>query len=204
MHYELLPIEHPYNRCDIRQLSGPLTHDTYLMQLLPQTMWGTLYIEVSGKMLFQRHWRYRQKEDFSCLSSAGFTCELLAFAQVLGDNFADILSGQRGARAVEFIGYDVQLWFRREGATVQLHFDERPAFSCVLKWSPIPIDVFVTETHKFLVSLWENVGWLNPTLASDPLVQARIRVANEIKEGFVQGKFGVDVDSEKTPSSLPA
>ena len=204
IHYELLPIEHPYNRCDIRQLSAPLTHDTYLMQLLPQTMWGTLYIEVDGKMLFQRHWRYRQKEDFSRLSSAGFTCELLAFAQVLGDNFADILSGQRGARPVEFIGYDVQLWFRRESATIQLHFDERPAFSCVLEWSPIPIDVFVAETHKLLVSLWEDVGRLNSGLVADPLIQARIRVANEIKQRFVQGEFGVDGDRERPPSGLTA
>lgn len=190
MHYELLPIEHPYNRCDIRRLSAPLTQDVYVMQLLPQTMWGTLYIEVEGRMLFQRHWRYRQKEPFAGLPSAGFTCELLAFVQVLGDNFADILSGQRGARPVEFIGYDVQLWFRREGATVQLRFDERPAFSRVLAWAPIPIELFVAETHNLLVSLWEDVGRLNPSLASDPLIQASVRTANDVKERFVQGEFG--------------
>ena len=55
IHYELLPVDHPYNRCDIRQLRSPLDQETYLMQLLPHTMWGTLYLEVNGRMLFQRH-----------------------------------------------------------------------------------------------------------------------------------------------------
>lgn len=55
IHYELLPVDHPYNRCDIRQLPAPLDRETYLVKLLPQTLWGTLYVEVDGKMLFQRH-----------------------------------------------------------------------------------------------------------------------------------------------------
>jgi len=204
IHYELLPVDHPYNRCDIRQLQSPLDQATYLMKLLPQTMWGTLYIEVNGKMLFQRHWRYRRKEPFDQLPSAGFTCELLEFARVLGGNFADILSGQRGPRPVEFIGYDVRLWFRRYGLAVQLHFDERPVFSNVFTWQPIPIEVFVNETQGFLTSIWQDVSRLNPGLASDPLIQRQIVAANRIKKRFEQGEFGEEIYVEEGPSSQAA
>ena len=198
IHYDLLSVDHPYNRCDIRQLQPPLDQATYLMKLLPQTMWGILYIEVNGKMLFQRHWRCRRKEPFDQLPSAGFTCELLEFARVLGSNFEDILSGQRGSRPVEFIGYDVRLWFRRYGLTVQLHFDERPVFSNIFEWQPIPIEVFVNETHGFLTSIWQDVARLNPGLESDPLIQEQIVAANRIKERFEQGEFGEEIYVEES------
>jgi len=202
IHYELLPVDHPYNRCDVRQLPAPLDRETYLVKLLPQTMWGTLYVEVDGKMLFQRHWRYRRKEPFDQLPSAGFTCELLEFARVLGSNFEDILSGQRGIRPVELIGYDVRLWFRRYGLAVQLYFDERPAFSNVVEWSPIPIETFVNETHGFLTSLWQDVGRLNPALTSDPLIQEPVRAVDQIKERFDRGEYGESIYVAEDLSSL--
>jgi hypothetical protein len=201
IHYELLPVEHPYNRCDIRQLHSPLDQETYMMQLLPHTLWGTLYIEVNGQMLFQRHWRYRQKAPFDSLPLSGFTCELLEFAQVLGSNLEDILSGQRGPRPVEFIGYDVQLWFRRHGSTVQLSFDERPVFTQVFTWQLIPLAVFVAETTGFLSALWQDVIELNPALATDTLIQEQITAAERIRERFAQGEFSQDVFVEDV---LPA
>jgi hypothetical protein len=203
IHYELLPVDHPYNRCDIRQLQPPLDRETFLMRLLPQTLWGTLYIEVAGKMLFQRHWRYRQKEPFDQLPSAGFTCELLELAQVFSSNYEDILSGERGIRPVELIGYDVRLWFRRSGPAVQLYFDERPAFSNVFEWQPIPIETFVSETHCFLTSLWQDVARLNPRLESDPLIQEQILAVNQVKERFEQGAFSKDIYVEED-LSFPA
>ena len=193
IHYELLPVDHPYNRCDIRQLHPLLDQETYLMQLLPHTMWGTLYMEVNGRMLFQRHWRYRQKAPFDRLPSSGFTCELLEVAQVLGSNFDDILSGQRGPRPVEFIGYDVQLWFRRYGPTVQLSFDERPVFPHAFTWQPIPLAVFVAETSGFLSALWQDVIRLNPDMATDPLIQERLMAVDRVRERFAQGQFKEDV-----------
>jgi hypothetical protein len=201
IHYELLPVDHPYNRCDIRQLRSPLDQETYVMQLLPHTMWGTLYLEVNGRMLFQRHWRYRQKAPFDRLPLSGFTCELLEFAQVLGSNLDDILSGQRGPRPVEFIGYDVQLWFRRYGPTVQLFFDERPVFSQVFTWQPIPLAVFVAETSGFLSVLWQDVTRLNPALATDVLIQEQLTAAERMRERFAQGEFSQDVYVEDV---LPA
>jgi hypothetical protein len=203
IHYELLPVDHPYNRCDIRWLQAPLDRETYLLKLLPQTMWGTLYIEVSGKMLFQRHWRYRQKEPFDQLPSAGFTCELLEFAGVLGSNFEDIVSGERGIRPVELIGYDVRLWFRRYGPAVQL-FDERPAFSNVFEWSLIPVELFANEVHSFLTSLWRDVGRLNLALGSDPLIQEQITAANGFKERFDRGEFAEGIYVQDDLSSLAA
>jgi hypothetical protein len=203
IHHELLPVDHPYNRCDIRQLHPPLDRETYLMKLLPQTMWGTLYIEVDGRMLFQRHWRYRLKEPFTHLPSAGFTCELLEFARVLSANLEEILSGERGIRPVELIGYDVRLWFRRYGAAIQLYFEERPAFSNVFEWHPIPIEVFVNETHGFLTTLWQDVIRLNPGLESDPLIQEPITAANRVKERFDRGEFGDGVCVEEDLSPLP-
>jgi hypothetical protein len=203
IHYELLPVDHPYNRCDIRQLHSPLDQETYLMQLLPHTMWGTLYIEINGKMLFQRHWRYCRKEPFDRLPSSGFTCELLAFAQVLSGNFGDILSGQRGPRPVEFIGYDVQLWFRRYGPTVQLHFDERPVFAQAFHWQPISVAVFVAETHGFLSALWHDVMRLNPRLATDPLIQEQIMAAHRVRECFAHGEFGEEIYvKESAPAAV--
>jgi len=201
IHYELLPVDHPYNRCDIRQLRAPLDQETYVMQLLPHTMWGTLYLEVNGRMLFQRHWQYRQKAPFDRLPLSGFTCELLEFAQVLGSNLDDILSGQRGPRPVEFIGYDVQLWFRRYGPAVQLFFDERPVFSQVFTWQPIPLTVFVAETCGFLSALWQDVTRLNPALATDVLIQEQLTAAERIRERFAQGEFSQEVYIEDV---LPA
>jgi hypothetical protein len=68
------------------------------MQLLPHTTWGTLYLEVNGRMLFQRHWRYRQKAPFDRLPLSGFTCELLEVAQVLGRVTLTIFSPGSEAR----------------------------------------------------------------------------------------------------------
>ena len=203
IHYELLPVDHPYNRCDILQLRSPLDQETYLMQLLPHTMWGTLYLEVNGRMLFQRHWRYRQKAPFDRLPLSGFTCELLEFAQVLGSNLDDILSGQRGPRPVEFIGYDVQLWFRRYGPTVQLSFDERPVFSHVFIWQPIPIAIFVAETAGFLSALWQDVTRLNPAVATDVLIQEQLTAAERIRERFAQGEFSQDIYVEDVLPAAP-
>ena len=170
------------------------------MQLLPHTMWGTLYIEINGKMLFQRHWRYCRKTPFDQLPSSGFTCELLEFARVMSENFAAILSGQRGPRPVELIGYDVQLWFRRYGSTVQLYFDERPVFSRTFVWQSIPLAVFVAETHGFLSALWQDVMRLNPDLAADPLIQEQIMAAQRTREQFARGEFGEDIHVEDTVS----
>ena len=102
---------------------------------------------------------------------------------------------------MELIGYDVTLWFRRYGLTVQLYFDERPAFSNVFEWQSIPIETFVNETHCFLTSLWQDVIRLNPRLESDPFIQEQIVAANLVKERFEQGAFGEGIYVEEDLSS---
>jgi len=191
IHYELLPLDHELNRCDRRALQAPLSREEYEMRLLPETMWGTLYIEVAGKMLFQRLQSRRQGEGDSIQTPAtGFTCELLEFARCLGSNFASILSGERGVRPVELIGYGVTIWFRRDPQHVGLYFNERRSgLAHVFKWAPIPLEIFVTETHRFLVSIWTDVMRLNPQLEGDPLILDHIRQAEEVKDKFEAGYY---------------
>ena len=138
-------------------------------------------------------WGERQKAPFDRLSSSGFTCELLEVAQVLGSNFDDILFGQRRPRPVEFLGYDVHLWFRRYGPTVQLSFDERPVFPQAFTWQPIPLAVFVAETAGLLAALWQDVIRLNPDMATDPLIQEHLIAVDRVRERFAQGQFKEDV-----------
>jgi hypothetical protein len=87
----------------------------------------------------------------------------------------------------------VQLWFRRYGPTVQLFFDERPVFSQVFTWQPIPLAVFVAETSGFLSALWQDVTRLNPAMATDVLIQEQLTAAERVRERFAQGEFNQDV-----------
>jgi hypothetical protein len=193
IHYELLPLDHALNRCDLRTLKSPLSLEDYEMRLLPETMWGTLYIEVTGKMLFQHLTRRRQGgSDAGNAPATGFTCELLEFARTLGSNFASILSGERGVRPAELIGYGVTIWFKRDLEHIRLNFNERRAgFVNVFRWVPIPLEVFVTETHQFLNSIWHEVMRLNPLLDGDPLLIRHLQEAEAVKEHFERGDYKI-------------
>ena len=91
---------------------------------------------------------------------------------------------------MELIGYGVTIWFKRDPEHIRLYFNERRSgFAHVFKWMPIPLEIFVAEMHRFLVSIWSDAVRLNPQLDGDQLILSHLREAEEVKGKFEEGYY---------------